>query len=276
MVSSSEVALIERAKSGDRPAFGKLYEPLAKPLASFLYRMIAVRQDAEDLAQDAALVALEGVEKIPEGISFRAWLFRLALREAMNYLGGAKQWSPEALMEAGRRATEEAGVRRKLQQLHKSRIRTTYDIREHVDFCFTFMGRTLPPHEEAALLLTEIYGLPVSEVAAILEISNEAVEFRRQHARRALIDCYESRCSLINKAGSCTQCASLHTVLYEDRRRTEQALFEIELEQRPTPAERASSFEQRLAIVRAIDPLHAAGTKFHGAFADLARQVNRY
>lgn len=274
--AATESALVTRARSGDRGAFAELYEPLERQLASFLYRMVAVRQDAEDLAQETAVRALEGIADFPEEVSFRTWMFRMAVQAALDYLDAQKRWRPDALLQAGKRTAEDPPVRRRLQKLHKSGLHTTYDIREHIDFCFTFMGRTIPPHEQAALLLAEVYGFSRQEAAEVLGTSREVAQFRLQQARQALVDHFETRCSLINKAGSCGQCASLHTMLYEDRRRTELALFQIELEPRPAPPERAGTFDQRLAIVRTIDPLHAEGTRFHEALMEFTRQVNGY
>ena len=47
-----EARLVERAKHGDRDAFGSLVEPWRKPLFGYIYRMVTLRQDAEDLLQD--------------------------------------------------------------------------------------------------------------------------------------------------------------------------------------------------------------------------------
>ncbi|MBI3666290.1 MAG: RNA polymerase sigma factor, partial [Acidobacteria bacterium] len=261
MLDSSESALIERARAGDRDAFAQLYDPLERPLRAFLYRMTAAAQDAEDLAQEIALQALETIAHYKGASSFRIWIFGRAAEAALEYLRGQKQWDPDALIRAGRRAAEKASERRKLQKIHKSKLHTTYAIEEHIDFCFTCMGRCLPPHEEAALLLAEVHGFSDAEAAETLGISVQAVRFRVLQARQALVDHFDSRCSLINKDGTCSECAGLHTLLHGDHRRTEQTLFRIDLQQRATPGERAAGLDQRLAIVRAIDPLYAEGTR---------------
>ena len=47
-----ETALVERARQGDSAAFGSLVEPWRGPLFGYIYRMVLLRQDAEDLLQD--------------------------------------------------------------------------------------------------------------------------------------------------------------------------------------------------------------------------------
>jgi RNA polymerase sigma-70 factor, ECF subfamily len=278
---AAEPALIERAKQGDREAFAELYAPIERPVAAFLYRMVAVRQDAADLAQETAVCALESIADFPgatfqQAVSFRVWIFRRAAEVALEYLANARRWDPDTLLQAFKRAAERASMRRQLVKLHKSASHTTYDIREHIDFCFTCMSRTLPPQETAALLLAGVNGFSSEEAAQISSVSTEVFRFRFGQGRQTLAEHYDERCSLINKDGTCSECANLHTLLYADRRSTEQALFQLEIEQHATPAARAATFERRLAIVRAIDPLHAAGSKLHDQFLTLTREISGY
>ena len=268
----AETELIERAKRGDRDAFAELYAPVERPLAAFLYRLVAERGDAEDLAQETAVAALEKIAEFPAASSFRIWIFRIAVEAALNHLRGEKQWDPDALIRAGESST----VLRKLQQIHGSALHTTYNIPEHIDFCFACMGRTLPPQEQATLLLSEVHRFTPEETAETLGISAPVLRFRLQQARESLVEHYDSRCSLINKDGSCKQCVGLDTLLHGDRRHTEQALFQIDLEQRATVRERAGSFDARLAIVRDIDPLHGEGAKLHDSLMNFTREVNGY
>ena len=44
-----EAQLVEKARQGDSQAFGSLVEPWRKPLFGYIYRMVTLRQDAEDL-----------------------------------------------------------------------------------------------------------------------------------------------------------------------------------------------------------------------------------
>ena len=59
-----ESKLVERAQQGDRDAFGSLVEPWRKPLFGYIYRMVTLRQDAEDLLQDVFVRVLENIRSI--------------------------------------------------------------------------------------------------------------------------------------------------------------------------------------------------------------------
>lgn len=107
----TEPELIERARAGDRAAFARLYAPVERPLAAFLYRMTAMRLDAEDLAQQTVVRALETIGEFSGASSFRTWIFRLAAQAAMDYLRSRKQWDPDAQIRGrpkGRRRCQDA------------------------------------------------------------------------------------------------------------------------------------------------------------------------
>jgi RNA polymerase sigma-70 factor (ECF subfamily) len=271
-----ETELIDRAKGGDREAFGALYEPVERPLAEFLYRLTASRQDAEDIAQETAIRALEEIERFGGASSFRTWIFRFAAQAGLTYMQARPPWDPDAQLWAGQRLGDQTSDRNWLQKLHGSRLHTTFDIREHIDFCFTCMARTLYPHEAAALLLVEVHGFTSEEAAEVLETSADAIRFRVDQARGALTEHFESRCTLINQAGTCSHCSGFHTWLYGDRKLTEQALFQIELQPHPTAGERAATLDQRLRIVRAANPLLGEGAKFHESLMTFLREVSHY
>ena len=58
-----ETALVERARQGDSAAFGSLVEPWRGPLFGYIYRMVALRQDAEDLLQENRLYRQTALEQ---------------------------------------------------------------------------------------------------------------------------------------------------------------------------------------------------------------------
>jgi len=272
----TEAELISRAKAGDRDAFAALYEPVERPLAAFLYRLTASRQEAGDMAQEAAIEALEKIGDFGEASSFRTWIFRFAVRAALDYLKERPPWDPDAQLWAGQRLGETPGERKRLEKLHGTRLHTSYEIREHIDFCFICMGRTLLAHEAAALLLVGMHGFTPEEAAEVLDAGADAIRFRVQEARRILAGYFDRRCTLINPAGTCGHCAGFHTWLYGDRQETEKALFQITLQPRATPEERAATLSERIAIVRSVDPVLGEGAKFHEALMTFLRKVSHY
>ncbi|MGC1256917.1 MAG: sigma factor, partial [Candidatus Acidiferrales bacterium] len=61
IAAEEESQLVEKAREGDGVALGALVEPWRKPLFGYIYRMVTLRQDAEDLVQDVLVRVLEGI-----------------------------------------------------------------------------------------------------------------------------------------------------------------------------------------------------------------------
>jgi RNA polymerase sigma-70 factor, ECF subfamily len=78
-----EAALVRAAQSGDRAAFGALYEQYARMVHGILLAQVAYR-DAEDLVQDVFIRALEQLHTLREPRAFGGWLAAVARRAAAD------------------------------------------------------------------------------------------------------------------------------------------------------------------------------------------------
>jgi len=78
--------LVERARAGDRQAFGELYDCYAALIYRHAYCIVGDRQGAEDLTGQTFLQALQAIDRYEErGIPFRVWLLRIARNLATNH-----------------------------------------------------------------------------------------------------------------------------------------------------------------------------------------------
>lgn len=85
-VSVSDAELVARALEGSAWAEAALCRAYLRPLAGMLTRLLRSPQDADDIAQDALVVALETLAKLEEPNKFRWWLFRIAANLAKKKL----------------------------------------------------------------------------------------------------------------------------------------------------------------------------------------------
>jgi len=84
--STMEVVLVERARAGDRQAFGELYDRYAPLTYRHIHCLVGDRQAAEDLTAQTFLQALQAIGRYEErGLPFRAWLLRIARNLAINH-----------------------------------------------------------------------------------------------------------------------------------------------------------------------------------------------
>ena len=83
-VASTEVALVEAVRAGDREAFGRLYALYAPMVHGVLLARVPYR-DVDDLVQDVFLSALKRLGSLREAAAFGGWLAMIARNRAVDY-----------------------------------------------------------------------------------------------------------------------------------------------------------------------------------------------
>jgi RNA polymerase sigma-70 factor (ECF subfamily) len=264
-----EIALVERARQGDRAAFSSLVEPWRKPLFGYIYRMVALRQDAEDLLQDVLVRVLENIREYRGAAPFKSWLFGIATHACLDHLRQKKRWRVEAQL-IGEKDDAKDPERHEVLVRIMRQPEFVFEIREHITFCFACIARTLPPEEQAALMLKEVLGFTSEESAVILRVSEPVFRHRLSDARAKMIQNFDGLCALINKTGMCHQCAGLQ--MFAGPGHSGPGLVQIELA--PGVAVNPENlFEARLSIVRAADLEDGRTRPMHDLFfQDLSRR----
>ncbi len=203
-----ERRLVGAAQEGDNAAFGELVEPWRGALFGYVYRMVTHPQDAEDLTQEAVTRAFRSLSGFQGNSRFKTWLFGIATHVCLDHLRRKKRWRVEAQLEGEKRADADPDTLEQLGGL-MSRPDFVFEIREHVAFCLSCVGRTLEPEEQAALMLREVLGFTSREAAEILDVTESVFRHRLSYARSRMCAAYEGLCQLINKTGVCYQCKGL-------------------------------------------------------------------
>src|SRR3984893_9438187 len=241
-----EVALVERARQGDRDAFGSLLNPWRKPLFGYIYRMVTLRQDAEELLQDVLVRVLENICEYRGEARFKSWLFGIATHACLDHLRKRKRWRVEAQLIGEREATANPENIVQLRGL-MAQPGFTYETREHIAFCFSCIARTLEPEEQAAVVLKEVLEFTNQEAAAILRLSEPVFRHRLSDARAKMTKAFDGLCALINKAGVCYQCQGLREIAGEKNRGSNLVQIKVAPGIAVNPE---TLFDARTAIVR--------------------------
>src|SRR5579859_7314022 len=76
-MARSDVQLMLDVKAGDEQSFALLLQRYRTPLVNFLYRMVRVREEAEDLAQEVFLRVYRARQDYVPSAKFTTWLFRI-------------------------------------------------------------------------------------------------------------------------------------------------------------------------------------------------------
>jgi RNA polymerase sigma-70 factor (ECF subfamily) len=257
-----ETELVERAVNGDQAAFGELVEPLRKPLFSYIYRMVTLRQDAEDLMQDVLVRVLQSLPGFRGEARFKTWLFGIATHACMDHLRSKKRWRVEAQL-YGQYETE--ADEKEVEKLHAlmDSPEFVFEMREHIAFCFSCISRTLEPDEQAAIMLREVLGFSNQEAAKMLDVSEPVFRHRLSAARSKMTGTYEGLCQLINKTGVCWQCKGLHEFAGPGHQGRGLVQIEVAPGIDVTPE---SLLDSRLRIVREAGFPESKTRRMHDAF----------
>lgn len=272
-METSDSELVAQAASGDEDAFAELVLRHQATVKSYLYRLTACREDAEDLAQEVWLQIFTRLGSFEERSSVRTWLFAIATHAAMEHHGAKARWPVDAQDKAKALAAAEPEIPTILRRTHWESPRARYEMREHVDFCFTCIMKTLPLAEHITFLLSETYGFTDEEVAEVLGHSVEVVTLLLREARATMTSIFAQRCALINQQGVCHQCTELNG-LFNPHQAEQQELAKLDLVRAAQDTPSRDLLELRTALVRSIDPLNAAGTNLHEAMMQVVRQAS--
>lgn len=185
------------------------YELCRAELTAYAARMTANRAVAEELAQEAAVRLLETQQSFSDDPrQMRAWLFRVVTNLALDHLRRHSTWRELPLLSTRERASSDQQFIDASVQLRAS-PEVAAIAREHLVVCFSCTLRNLEPQEAASLLLKEVYGFTVDEVADAVGASFGQVKNWIQSARSRLQKHYESTCALVSQSGVCYQCVEL-------------------------------------------------------------------
>jgi RNA polymerase sigma-70 factor, ECF subfamily len=269
----SDSDLVAQVTSGNEDAFAQLVLRHQGTIKSYLYRLTACREDAEDLAQEVWIQSFTRLGTVEGRSSVRTWLFAIATLVAMEHHRVRARWPVDAQDKAKALAAADPEIPGILRRTHWESPRARYEMREHVDFCFTCIMKTLPLDEHIALMLCDIYAFTAHEAAEVLGRSVEVVAPLLHEARTAMRHIFEQRCSLINQQGGCHQCTELNS-LFNPHQAEPQELAKLDLVQAAQEPANQDLFELRTALVHSIDPLNAAGTNLHEVMMRVVRQAS--
>lgn len=263
---------LRRAIAGDINAFQNLFSAFQPQLKSYLYRLTANRNDTEDLVHDTFIRAFDKIETFKGNSDLKTWVFRIATNMTYNLLNKRSRWTVDVSEKAKELVLENPWLQKRIGQIASNAPQATYDIKEHIDTCFTCIGKNLPVENQVALILKDIYDFKVSEIQLILDKSEGTVKYLIQNARKSMTDIFEHRCALINKKGICNQCSELNG-WFNPKQDQNEALMRVELYRKSNKYNRNELFKMRTGLVKAIDPLTSPGNELQEVLLNCNRMA---
>jgi len=195
----TELELLERARSGDEDAFGRLVAPYRAQLHAHSYRMLGSVHDAEDAMQETLLNAWRALPRFEGRSSLRSWLYTIATNASLRLIERRPKrvlpvdYGPPA--DPHDRLGEPLLEAVWVEPLLDETVATTasfaspdarYEQHESIELAFIAALQLLPARQRAVLILRDVLGFSGAEVAAALETSEAAVYSALQRAHKTI------------------------------------------------------------------------------------------
>ena len=232
------------------------FENFRGELRSFILRMTGSVQDTEDIVQDTYIKAHTKIDSFRGDSSLKTWIFSIASNLARDLLRAKKRW-PENVTDICRDAA--LGNPQFFQeaiQIRETSPQGKFEIKEHIAFCFTCVSRSLPLEQQLALLLKEVYGFKVKEIAQIIDQSDAMVKYYLHLGRSKMIEIFDHRCALINKNGVCHQCTELNGI-FNPKQNEQEELVKIKMVKDAGKKDKEALFNLRMQILQELDPFES-------------------
>lgn len=177
----SDRALVLRAQSGDRQAFGELVSRYMRRAYYVALGLVGSHEDALDLSQEAFVRAYRARASIDPDRPFYAWLYQIVRRVCFNHLRDGRT-RRRKLEEAGPWLVDVAGAT--AASTDPARFTERAELRARLEAAIEM----LPEREREVLVLREFEGLKYREIADLLGIPIGTVMSRLYTARRNLAE----------------------------------------------------------------------------------------
>jgi RNA polymerase sigma-70 factor (ECF subfamily) len=169
-----ESELVERASRGDQAAFTELVRSHQHEVYTLAVRMVADRELAYDVSQEAFVRAWRAIERFRGDAKFSTWMHRITVNTAFTHRDRRKRTQtdslddiyrePESVSLTPERGGESAAMRGPLQDALNE----------------------LPESLRSVVVLKDVYEWSHTEIAEHLDISVTAAKVRLHRARKSL------------------------------------------------------------------------------------------
>ena len=178
--TQNDEELVERAREGDKDAFGKLIERYHAKCINIATFILRDRAEAEDMVQKAYCSAFCHLDQYQDGPGFDCWLLRIVKNQCLMlirvrsqarlvYIDDAdrERGRPFELVSKDRDAEQDLAEREMCEVLHRE-------------------IRRIPPLMRNVLVMRDVEELPMTAVAGQLHITVAAAKSRLLRARHEL------------------------------------------------------------------------------------------
>jgi RNA polymerase sigma-70 factor (ECF subfamily) len=174
--------LVQRAQREDKEAFEELIRRHQNRVFAVAGGILRRREDVEDIAQQVFVKAYFSLKRFDQRAAFSTWLYKITVNECWDLLRKKKVrplvYESDLSEEQARQV---AGS--ELAQNPGPDISERIEAREQVELLL----EGLDERDRLMLMLKEVEGFSIDEIAEVLELNTNTVKVRLFRARRKIV-----------------------------------------------------------------------------------------
>ena len=180
--NTPEGSLVRRAQSGDESAFREIVERYQSKVFSIIHGIVRQRNDVEDIAQQVFAKVYFSIRNFDFRSSLITWIYKITVNECFDYLRKKKV---RKLVYESDMSEDEV---RRVENTEPSVDRTTRtdSTLARRDYIIKLMDR-VSPEEKQLLMLKEVEGYSVEELANMLSMNENTIKVKLFRARQKLV-----------------------------------------------------------------------------------------
>lgn len=180
--SSDDRELVQRAKGEDKEAFEELIRRHRQRVFAVAGGILRKREDVEDIAQQVFVKAYFALKRFDQRAAFSTWLYKITVNECWDLLRKKKV---RPLVYESDLSEEQA--RQVISSAEKKNggpdVSERLEARQRVERLLA----GLEDRDRLMLILKEVEGFSIEEIAEVLDLNANTVKVRLFRARRRIV-----------------------------------------------------------------------------------------
>jgi RNA polymerase sigma-70 factor (ECF subfamily) len=239
--------------------FELLFKKHQDNLKSFIYRLVTNTEDVEDLSQETFIKAYKNIAAFKEKSTFKTWIFAIANNLIKDHFKAQKRWARNAQDNCSQSIKNSTEMQ---QQAMDEYFNGTFEIKNHIDYCFTCVMKYLPLERHISIMLADIYDFKVSEIAIIMNKTLGSVKHLLFTGRKTMKQVFNEDCTLIHKTGACWKCSELSNT-GNSKAETQKKIATLEMVKAKDSADGTKLYKLRTKLIKAINPMESSSCNLH-------------
>lgn len=173
--------LVQKIRNKDNNAIGELYELVYRDIYFTAYKVLKNKEDAEDIVHDSFIICMKKIDTLKDDTAFLTFINRTVMNKSLNHLRDSKFELSDVTVNADGEevvmdiedTSKHANVEKVINDAETQRM-----VMEIID--------KLPELQRMTIMLFYYEDFNISDIAKIMECSDNTVKSRLNYARKTI------------------------------------------------------------------------------------------